>query len=36
MSNDKSNVTSILRTVFGYKNFKNEIQKEATIAISEG
>ncbi|XP_031840604.1 ATP-dependent DNA helicase Q5 [Nomia melanderi] len=36
MNNDDSHVTGILRTVFGYKNFKNDIQKEATIAISKG
>ncbi|XP_076650418.1 ATP-dependent DNA helicase Q5 isoform X2 [Halictus rubicundus] len=36
MNDDESRVTSGLRTVFNHENFKNEVQKDATIAISKG
>ncbi|XP_054014092.1 ATP-dependent DNA helicase Q5-like [Hylaeus anthracinus] len=36
MNYDISNLTGVLRSVFGYENFKNDVQKEATIAISTG
>ncbi|XP_076299105.1 ATP-dependent DNA helicase Q5-like isoform X2 [Lasioglossum baleicum] len=35
MNNDESRVASALQTVFNYENFKNEVQKEATIAINK-
>ncbi|XP_015435604.1 PREDICTED: ATP-dependent DNA helicase Q5-like [Dufourea novaeangliae] len=36
MSYNESNLTSVLQSVFGYEKFKNDVQKEATIAISKG
>lgn len=35
MNIDK-NIVSILKSVFGYENFKNNVQKKAIIAICKG
>ena len=36
MSRDEKNVTRVLRSVFGYKDFKNDVQRQAIIAVTEG
>ncbi|OAD59223.1 ATP-dependent DNA helicase Q5 [Eufriesea mexicana] len=36
MCNQESSVMSLLKSVFGYEDFKNDVQKEAIVAICEG
>ena len=36
MSRDEKNVTRVLQSVFGYNDFKNDVQREAIIAVTEG
>lgn len=36
MVTDEMAVMNVLKTVFGYENFKNDIQKRATISIYKG
>ncbi|XP_076677182.1 uncharacterized protein LOC143373642 isoform X3 [Andrena cerasifolii] len=35
MNCDEKNITRVLRSVFGYKDFKNDVQRQATIAVTE-
>lgn len=36
MCNEENRVTNVLKSVFGYEDFKNDVQKEAILAICEG
>lgn len=36
MSNYEGHVMSVMKNVFGYENFKNDIQRNAIISICEG
>ncbi|XP_076240987.1 ATP-dependent DNA helicase Q5 [Calliopsis andreniformis] len=36
MNCDEASVLRVLRSVFGYENFKNEVQKQAIFTVNEG